>query len=261
VSFRFASLGSGSSGNATIVALGNRAILIDCGFSVKECDLRLRALDFDPNALSAIFVTHEHGDHAKGVKALARKYRLPVYMSQGTSLAYDFSSVPQLHIVRADQSVELDGFSVMPVTVPHDAREPLQYVIRVADLKLGVLTDLGSYTPTIVSAYSDCDALLVEANHDLDMLHHGPYPYSLRQRVGGAWGHLNNQQTVSFLNELSLDCVQELVIGHISEKNNCLERVQSALADLKVKNIDITYATQNTGFDWIDVASKALEAS
>jgi len=253
VTLRFASLGSGSSGNATIVACREEALIVDCGFSVKETESRLQSLQFDPTQLSGILLTHEHGDHAKGVKALSRKYNIPVFMSKGTALAGRFDRLSTLTLISSEQDFHIGPFTVSPITVPHDAREPLQFVVQALGLSIGVLTDLGSYTPAVLSAYSGCDALLVEANHDLHMLACGPYPPSLRRRVSGAWGHLNNLQTAELLRNLDLSKVQQLVVGHISQKNNTLERVREALDEFSNDELNILYASQDKGFQWIEL--------
>lgn len=257
MSLRFASLGSGSSGNATIIAYEQQALLIDCGFSVKETERRLQALDFDPNQLAGILLTHEHGDHAKGVKALARKYAIPVFMSKGTAIAGGFSALSDLRFVSSEHDFNIGAFQVSAITVPHDAREPLQFVVRAVNASVGVLTDLGSFTPLVLSLYSECEALLIEANHDLHMLANGPYPPSLRHRVGGAWGHLNNMQTAELLRGLDLSQTQQLVIGHISEKNNSLACVKDALAEFLHSEMNVTFASQDQGFGWVDVINSA----
>lgn len=247
---RFASLGSGSSGNATLIAFEQQGLLIDCGFSFKELKLRLQRLDFAPENICAVLCTHEHGDHAKGIPTLHRKLAVPAYMSSGTSLAIGLETAS---IVQSEKSFTHGPFEIEPVTVPHDAREPLQFVIRVANRKLGVLTDLGSLSAAVIEAYSGCHALLLEANHDLQMLAAGPYPYALQQRVGGPWGHLNNLQTFQLLQQLDLSLIEHLVVGHISEKNNSLECVSNALADIREQVPSFHLACQDEGFAWLEL--------
>ncbi len=250
---RFASLGSGSSGNATVVVNGNSALMIDCGFSAKEATLRLARLGLSPDDLDAILVTHEHSDHAKGVSVLSRRHGIPAYMSLGTALAASLDTLPTLKVMRAAQHTQIGSFVVEAVTVPHDAREPLQFTLSAGGLRLGVLTDLGSLTPVVTQHYACCDALLVEANHDLDMLANGPYPWHLQQRVRGPWGHLNNLQTAELLASITLDRLQHLVVGHISQKNNSVALVQGALAEHTAPLSSVHYACQDAGFDWLDL--------
>jgi phosphoribosyl 1,2-cyclic phosphodiesterase len=248
---RFASLGSGSSGNATLIAFGHEGLLIDCGFSFKELKLRLERLSFPAENISAVLCTHEHGDHAKGIATLRKRLQIPAYMSRGTSLAIGMADAS---VIQSEQSFEHGPFQIEPVTVPHDAREPLQFVVRVADRRVGVLTDLGSLSTAVIEAYSGCHALLVEANHDVQMLASGPYPYALQQRVGGPWGHLNNSQACQLLEQLDLSAIEHLVVGHISEKNNSLERVSNALAAVRERVPSFHLACQDSGFDWLELA-------
>ena len=189
---RFASLGSGSKGNGTLVEDNASCVLIDCGFSVRETERRLRRLGRSPEDISAILVTHEHGDHIRGVAALARKYRLPVRLTHGTRFAGRFPAGDDVQEIVPHQPFQVCSLSIMPVAVPHDAREPVQFVIRSGELAVGVLTDLGTVTASVIEHYSQCDGLLVEANHDTEMLATGPYPYPLKRRVGGDWRRLRD---------------------------------------------------------------------
>ncbi len=250
---RFASLGSGSRGNSTLVEWSEGALLIDCGFSVKETDLRLLRLGKTAAQLTAVLVTHEHSDHIKGVAALARRYNLPVYITPGTYHSRDMGVLPELNLIHAYTPFMIKGLSVTPVAVPHDAREPAQFVFEYAGLRLGILTDLGSITPHVEASYQACDALVLEANHDPFMLASGNYPASLKQRVGGQWGHLSNQQAAGFLQRLNTQQLQHLVVAHISQQNNSVDLARAALAPVTQKVKQVTYACQEHGFDWLAV--------
>ncbi len=250
---KFASLGSGSKGNATLVQDGDSCLLIDCGFSLKEVERRLERLQFSPGDITAILVTHEHGDHARGVAALSRKYQTAVYMTAGTRRALN-ANLDHLQLIDSShQPFHCGSFKVTPVAVPHDAREPVQFVLRNQRHTLGLLTDLGSITPHVVESFQHCDGLLLEANHDTEMLANGPYPPSLKRRVAGDWGHLNNHQARWLLENLCLDKIQQLVLGHISEKNNSLSLVQEAVGDIADKLHSVHLACQNQGLDWIEL--------
>jgi len=251
--FRFASLGSGSRGNSTLVEWGAGTLLIDCGFSVKEAEQRLARFDKHPQDLTAVLVTHEHADHIKGVAALARRYELPVYMTPGTYHSRDLGELPDLRLIEAYTPFELNGLRVSPVAVPHDAREPSQYVFEYSGVRLGILTDLGSITPHVEACYQDLDAMILEANHDPIMLASGSYPPSLKQRVGGQWGHLSNQQAAGFLQRLNRHRLQHLVVAHISQQNNSLELAQATLAPVTTEVKQVTYACQDQGFGWLSV--------
>ncbi len=248
---RFSSLGSGSKGNATVVEAGDDCLLLDCGFSARELERRLAMLKLDGTRLSGILVTHEHSDHIKGVWTLSRRYQLPVYMTGGTAKVAAAPADIDLHLVTPQQRFRVGGIDVLPVAVPHDAREPVQFIFNYAGLKLGVLTDLGHISSHVLECYQNCDGLLVEANHDLEMLADGPYPYSLKQRVAGDWGHLNNEQTADLLKAVEPHALQALVVGHISQKNNALGAVQAAMASIASEVPEIIYASQDDCVDWL----------
>lgn len=252
-SLRFASLGSGSRGNSTLVEWSAGTLLVDCGFSVKETALRLERLGKRPEDLTAIVVTHEHADHIKGVAPLARRYGLPVYMTPGTYQSRDLGELPDLRLIESYAAFELDRLRVIPVAVPHDAREPAQFIFEHGETRLGVLTDLGSITAHVEAHFQNLDAMVLEANHDPFMLASGPYPPSLKQRVGGLWGHLSNQQAAGFLQRFNCARLQHLVVAHISQQNNSLELAQAALAPVTAEVRQITFACQNQGFDWLSV--------
>lgn len=255
---RFASIGSGSEGNGTLVACGGTQLLIDCGFSAKEAVRRLIALDVEPESLTGILVTHAHADHIKGVALLAEKFRIPVYMTWGTSQssAHGKRPVPGelLNIISPHENFTIADISVEPVPVPHDCREPVQFVFRGLGRKLGVLSDAGAVTPHMVNAYSSCDALLLECNHDSEMLQNGPYPPALKQRVAGRFGHLNNQQAARLLADVFWKGLQHVVMTHISQKNNHPEKARDAL--VAAINCDagwIKAASQHQGIDWHEI--------
>jgi len=228
--FRFASLGSGSRGNATLVQGGHTTVLIDCGFPFREVERRCTLLGVDPQAIDAVFVTHEHGDHMRGVGPTARRLRCPVWMSHGTWRAAGFGDIPDLHLFGShDGPVRVGELELHPVPVPHDAREPAQFVIEWQNTRLGLLTDLGSHTPHVRACYQALDALLLECNHDPGMLAQGPYPPSLQARVGGDYGHLNNGQAAELLSGIDHGRLRHLVAAHLSEKNNTPELAITAL--------------------------------
>ncbi|MCB1759132.1 MAG: MBL fold metallo-hydrolase [Gammaproteobacteria bacterium] len=227
---RFASLGSGSRGNACLVEAGTTRLLLDCGFSARELERRLGQLEIDAASLEGILVTHEHQDHVRGVGALARRYRLPVWLTHGTQRCRSLGELPEARLIHAQQpAFRIGALSVTAYPVPHDAREPVQFVFSHASSRLGVLTDVGVITPHIVATLSACSALFLECNHDPEMLANGPYPPALQRRVGGSLGHLSNQQAAGLLRQIDHPGLQRLVIGHISEKNNTPGHVTEAL--------------------------------
>ncbi|MFT7688488.1 MAG: phosphoribosyl 1,2-cyclic phosphodiesterase [Candidatus Azotimanducaceae bacterium] len=255
---RFASLGSGSKGNSTIIDDGETCILIDLGFTLKETERRLRRLDVLPESIDAILVTHEHADHIHGVAPFARKYKTPVYLTPATYDQKKMGVLPDLQAVNCHKNFLIGSFEIEPVAVPHDAREPCQYIVTSGLHRVGVLTDLGHISAHVRSRYAICHALLLECNHDLGMLDQGPYPYTLKKRVAGDHGHLNNHQAAELLNTVELDQLQHLVISHISEKNNSPDLAHIAVGPvLKDWGGKLHLAQQDLGFDWLEVSVPA----
>ena len=251
---RFASLGSGSRGNATLIEVGDTRVLVDCGFSVKEIDLRMQRFGLTPADLQAILVTHEHGDHIRGVGALARKYQLPVWASSGTLQFDGLGDLPKRKILNVHESKSLQDLSITPFPVPHDAKEPCQFIFSDGKAKVGLLTDTGSITRHIIEQLDNCSALMLECNHDVEMLADGPYPDALKRRVGGDFGHLSNHQAADVLAKMDKGNLQRVIAMHISEKNNDPALAITALSEtLDCDYDDILVAEQETGFDWITV--------
>jgi phosphoribosyl 1,2-cyclic phosphodiesterase len=257
VNFRFASLGSGSRGNATLVEAGSTRVLVDCGFPAREFVARCDALAFDPCSLDALLVTHEHGDHMRGIGAVARRFGVPVWMTHGTWRARDYGTIAQLNLFGGHAGAfRIGQLEIMPVPVPHDACEPTQYVFSHDGHRFGLLTDLGSITPRIVEAFSDLDALLLECNHDTAMLANGPYPMSLQARVGGQFGHLNNAQAAGFLAAIDQPRLQHLVAGHLSEKNNCPDLARASLEAVMVDGApDLALLIQDRASEWFSISA------
>ena len=253
--FRFASLGSGSRGNATLVEAGNTFVLLDCGFAAREFLSRCEQLAFDPAQLTAILVTHEHADHMRGVGAVSRRLGLPVWMTHGTWQAADFGAIADLRLFPGHGGgFHLGELHITPVPVPHDAREPTQFVCDHGGVRLGVLTDLGSITQRVVASFDGVDALLLECNHDLELLREGPYPPSLKARVGGCYGHLNNAQAADFLRRIDHHRLRHLVAGHLSEKNNSPELARRALAQVSSDLLDrVRLLIQDETSDWLAI--------
>lgn len=250
---RFASLGSGSKGNATIVASDGNLLLIDCGFSLRELRKRMSRIGLEPEQLTGVLVTHEHGDHVGGVGAVARAMDLPVYLTDGTLRASRDLYGVSARLISPHRHFAIDSLDVEPVAVPHDAREPCQFVLSNGDCRLGILTDLGSITSHVVDSYRHCNALLLECNHDSDMLIEGPYPAALKERVGGDWGHLNNAQSAELIGSLSAGEMDHLVVGHVSQQNNTGDLALAAVEGALDRKTRITLADQDYGFGWIDL--------
>lgn len=250
---RFASIGSGSQGNGTVVEAAGDALLIDCGFSVERTVQGLQALGLQPSDLRGVLVTHEHADHAQGVAAFARAHALTVHATAGTLRAMRVSGC-RTQVISSHSAFSLAAFLVKPVVVPHDAREPVQYVLEHRDRSLGVLTDAGHVTPFMLASYLNCQSVLLECNHDLSMLMRGPYPAPLKRRVSGPHGHLNNGQAAGMLERLRRGGLERVVLAHLSEQNNTEIHARAAVAGaLAGSDITLTVATQQAGFAWMTV--------
>jgi phosphoribosyl 1,2-cyclic phosphodiesterase len=252
VALRYASLGSGSRGNALLLETEHLRLLVDCGFPARETEARLDRLEVDPHSLHGILVTHEHSDHIRGVGAMARRYRLPVWMTAGTYRGANLGELPQLHPLDCHGGwCTLGDLELLPFPVPHDAREPCQFLFRHAGSCLGLLTDTGHITPHIRDNLMGCDGLILEFNHDREMLANGPYPPRLQARVGGRHGHLSNDQSMALLQQLPWDRLRHLLAAHLSEKNNRRERVEALVTQqLPAMGERLCFATQDDISTW-----------
>ena len=256
MSMRFASLGSGSEGNALLVAAGRTQVLMDCGLGLQDTINRLARLGVTPEQLAGIVVTHEHGDHIGGVARLARKFDLPVWLTHGTlrSQPKAFADSVHFHEIDSHLAFSIGDIEVIPYPVPHDAAEPVQFVFSDGERRLGVLTDTGCSTAHIEQMLSGCHALVLECNHDIDMLMNGDYPTSLKQRVGGRFGHLNNQESAGILARLDVSKLQHLIAAHLSRRNNTPELAVRALCEaIGCEESWVGVATQEDGFAWREI--------
>jgi phosphoribosyl 1,2-cyclic phosphodiesterase len=253
---RFASLGSGSKGNALLIEAGNTLIVLDCGFGLAEVSTRMSRLGLACDDLDAIIVTHEHGDHGGGVGKLSTRHDIPVYLTRGTfsGLGAGCGPLASHKFIDAYTPFAIGDIEVRPYTVPHDAREPVQFVLSNGAVRLGVLTDTGCATPHITQALSGVEALVLECNHDYDMLMNGPYPASLKRRVGGRLGHLSNDAAGDILKAMDCSRLQHVLAAHLSEKNNTPELARAALAGaLNCAPDWVGIATQESGFAWREI--------
>jgi phosphoribosyl 1,2-cyclic phosphodiesterase len=253
---RFASLASGSGGNALIVETGHTRVMLDCGLTVRDTELRLARAGLRPEDLAAVVVTHEHDDHLGGVLPFAQKHGIVVYLTFGTWRATGPDEAMQswVRIVDSHTAFAIDGLQVQPVPVPHDAREPVQYVFSDGVRRLAVLTDAGTPTRHMIDMMSGCEALVLECNHDGDMLAGGPYPGWLKARIGGPFGHLSNRQSAELLGALDCSRMQHLVAAHLSASNNTPQLARTALAAvLGCSEGWVAVADQKAGLDWRDV--------
>lgn len=260
---RFCSLGSGSSGNALVVEAGSGSgasrVLIDCGFTQRELSIRLARAGLAPADLDAVFVTHEHADHIGSAVALARRHRLPLWMSRGTWRAVGTRSVPLpaelLNFARDGETIVIGNLLLQPFTVPHDAHEPLQLTCSDGARRLGVLTDAGTATAHLLQQLARCDALVLECNHDRDMLARSRYPAALKARIASAYGHLANDSAAEILAACVHDGLRHVVAAHLSRENNAPALAAQALAAACGAALsEIVVADQSSGFAWLSLA-------
>ena len=250
---RFACLGSGSEGNGLLVEVGSTRVLIDCGFGVRDTVTRLARLGVAPETLTAIIVTHEHTDHIGGVAPFAARFGTPVWLTFGTlhSVAERFAGLDRVYGFDSHDTFAVGAIEIRPFPVPHDAREPVQFVCSDGRWRLGVLTDLGTSTAYVESSLSGCDALVLECNHDLEMLAQGDYPYPLKQRIAGRFGHLDNGAAAGLLAKIDTSRLKHLIAAHLSQHNNRPELARAALAaSIGCATDWIGIADQREGFGW-----------
>jgi phosphoribosyl 1,2-cyclic phosphodiesterase len=253
---RFASLGSGSEGNGLLLEVAATRILADCGFSLGDTVARLARLDVTAESIDAILITHEHDDHVGGAARLARKFDIPVWVTHGTLQAAGkaLANVDVVNIFDCHQRFAVGDIEIEPYTVPHDAREPAQFVFSDGACRVGLLTDAGSLTAHMQAVLNGLDALILECNHDLDMLWGSAYPQRLKERIAGKFGHLDNETAAQLLALIDCSRLKHLVAAHLSKQNNTPELARAAL----VRALDcepewVGVATQDEGFGWREV--------
>ena len=254
---RLRSLGSGSTGNATVIeatGLRTRRLLIDCGMSLRVLSQRLGQAGLEPGQIDAIFITHEHADHIGCAQRLSGQWRIPVWMSEGTWRASKLSfETPLLRLACSDQPIDLGELYLAPFAVPHDAAQPLQVRCSNGQHDWGVLTDLGHINDAVRQALAGCHGLLLECNHDPELLQQSAYPAFLKRRVAGALGHLANDQAAQLAGELQRGQLQHIVAAHLSLTNNRPELAEQALRTAIGSSIALTVAHAHSGTPWIEL--------
>lgn len=230
--------------------------MVDCGLARRTVEERLGTLGRSPLDVTALLVTHEHGDHSQGVGTFSRRYGTPICATPGTAAAIPGTKGARgSKQINCHRELEIGSIAVEPYPVPHDAREPCQFVFRAGGRRLGVLTDTGHVTPLITDRLTGCDALAVECNHDLKMLHEGDYPPSVKARVASPYGHLNNAQTARLLESVQHGGLQWVVALHLSERNNSDGRARQAIDPiLGPCGLKLDIATQDTPTAWFEIA-------
>lgn len=254
---RFKNLGSGSTGNATLIEVtGHKPtrLLVDCGLGLRMLSSRLAEAGLADDAVDAIFITHEHSDHIGCARQFALRHRVPVWMSRGTHEGIgspDFDGL--LQTASDGQIFSMGDLQITPFTVPHDAREPLQLTCSDGATKLGVLTDLGHSTAHLLAHLAGCNALLLECNHDTDLLAHSAYPPFLKKRVGGLYGHLSNGAASAIARSIAHTGLKCLVAAHLSQQNNRPDLARLAMNEALGSRAEVVVADASVGTRWIAV--------
>lgn len=223
---KLCTIASGSSGNCVYVASDQTKLLVDVGISTKRIEEGLSSIDIKADSLQGILITHEHTDHISGLRVLSKRYNIPIYATYETVQAIlrkkSMDEIPGelFHYIKPDEEFKINDISIEPFATSHDASNPVGYTLQANDKKLGIATDLGTYDDYIVSKLKDSDLLMIEANHDVNMLMVGNYPYFLKQRITGDKGHLSNEATASLLLKLLNDKLKNIILAHLSRENN-----------------------------------------
>ncbi len=255
-------LGSGSGGNAVVIESGGRRLLVDAGFSCREIERRMRAVGIEPGSISALLLTHEHEDHVRGAPRFALRHRVPVYATRGTLAGTELppAVVERVEVFESGARVEVaEGFVVEPFAIPHDAREPVGLVVEDGcGRRVGLVADIGCRSRLAWGRLTGLDLLLIETNHDLEMLRSGPYPWPLKQRVAGRHGHLSNHDAGEGLPELLSDRLRYVVLYHLSRTNNLPALAAAAVAEPLAREgsaAQIVVADQFEPTPWLEVTT------
>ncbi|MEJ5995817.1 MBL fold metallo-hydrolase [Pedobacter sp. Du54] len=227
MSLYISSLNTGSNGNCFYIGNGNEAVLVDVGLSCKETEIRMQRLNLSMGNVKAIFITHEHSDHIRGLSVLAKKYQLPVYITPSTLLSGKQQIQPHLvHAFNAYTPIQLGELEIIAFPKKHDAAEPHSFIIRSKTVTIGVFTDIGEHCDHVIQNFKQCHAVFLEANYDDDMLNTGKYPYYLKNRIRGGQGHLSNAQALALFKTYKSAHLSHLFLSHLSKDNNCPDLVQ-----------------------------------
>jgi len=256
---RYCALASGSNGNSYYIAKGNTSVLIDAGINSKHLHLRMLSLGINPASISAIFITHEHTDHICGLAVFSKRYDIPVYITKGT---YESSrlQLPDylVHFINPNSVVNLTDLTVYGIPKYHDAKEPCSFFVSDGTINITVLTDLGRICDNVKKAIRLSDILFLESNFDEDMLLNGRYPYHLKNRIRGGWGHLSNKLSLEAFLENKSERLKHLILGHLSGENNKVELVEQ-LFEPHCSEIKLSVAKRTEPTSLFQIALQSLE--
>lgn len=246
----FASLGSGSEGNCFLIKSNEAIIMIDCGFNYKETTKRLARLDLTFSDINHYFITHEHEDHIKAAPMIYKNENMLISSTYGTAKRLGMEN--NFSLLNYDQIVDINDIKVKVIPVPHDAMEPCHYTFESNNIKVGIITDFGSITEKIIEEYSNLDLLVIETNHDLEMLEKSNYPINLKNRISGPYGHTNNQLTKALFEKLNKSRLKKVIFCHLSKNNNTQEQVRKEFEPY-FKKYQCDFIEQDNVFDWVTI--------
>lgn len=255
--FRFCVLAGGSKGNSIFIESEKARILIDAGLSCKQLEIRLGQIGIDPKNLDAIVITHEHRDHTHGVNVFTKKHRTPVYLNRAAyeAVKQHWENVPSVRFFQSSEDFEINDLIFSPFSIPHDAQDPVGLVIKNNGKNLGVVSDLGYVTHLVRERLKGVNSLVLESNHDIEMLFSGPYPWALKQRVKGKSGHLSNEESRQLLEDIfNSSGLKSVILTHLSETNNHPDLVHSSVGKfLEEKGVAFDIASQHSVSRVMDV--------
>ena len=255
---KFCSLGSGSMGNSYVVAQDDQIIIIDCGFNISEFQKRLKKLEIDPFSVTAMLLTHEHDDHSKSIFSVASKYNLPIFLTHGTykmcKKKINKNKVNKFIFINFLEDFKIGKIKITPIPVPHDAREPVQFKFEYSNKKIAIISDLGFGNQILIDQIKNVDALILESNHDDNLLAKSKYPKSLKDRISGKYGHLSNTESAKILDLINTKNLLWLGASHLSKENNTSDLVKSSWGKvLKNNSIGINIIAQDHVTNWVSI--------
>jgi phosphoribosyl 1,2-cyclic phosphodiesterase len=246
-------LGSGSKGNCTYIESPETRLLIDAGLSAREIVRRLHRINRSPEGLDGVLISHEHSDHIQGAGALARRFKLPLYVNPGTwqRAQHIVGAVEDLRSFPTGAAFTLKDVVILPFSLPHDAEDPVAFRLSWRQRTLAIVTDLGYPSQLVRERIKGCHLLVIEANHDEAMLKAGPYPWALKQRIGGKAGHLSNHQSSQLLSDVMHDELEQVVLAHLSEINNLPDLARLTVMEVLVaRRTRLSVASQREVSPW-----------
>jgi phosphoribosyl 1,2-cyclic phosphodiesterase len=248
--FLFASLGSGSEGNSFLVKTDKTIVMVDCGFNYKETENRLSALNLTFSDIDHILITHEHEDHMRAIKMIIKKENIQISCSYGT--AKKIGIVDEVNIINPGDTLQENDLQIEVVPVPHDAREPCHYIFKKDALKIGIITDFGSLTHKIIESYSNLNYLVLEANHDANLLMQSSYPKILKNRIYGKLGHANNDLAFELISKINKEKLKKIVFCHLSKLNNQKDIIKNTVKGY-FDEFQCEFITQENVFSWSEI--------